>query len=48
MPLEIVGINLTLAINGKVYSEIFKLNPEIEFISKVMDFYPLQKTWVKV
>ena len=23
------------------------MNPEIEIISKAIDFYPLQKTWIK-
>ena len=49
MPLEIEHRqNLTLVINGKGIKWDLQLNPEIEFMSGSICFYPFQNTWLKI
>ena len=48
LPLEKENIiNLTFVINDKGIWFDIQLNPDIEFISKVIDFYHLQIIWAK-
>ena len=48
LPLEKESIiNLTFVINDKGIWFDIQLNPDIEFISKAVDFYHLQNIWAK-